>query len=206
MRIATIILPLVLAAAPAFAAGGGGDSSSSGKPANRYQAGWHLAVPLGSTTGETEVVLDGRHGLLPEDGHDAPAEHAEAESGDHPPAGGNGAPDEASDRLVDMPIIVAPLVVDGELKNYAFVTMQLDIAPGHDPWRVRSQAAYLRDAMLRAAHEQPVNPPHDSGSIDPEIATRVWTAAAERVLGDGVVGGLHIVGADIRYPELTGGR
>lgn len=198
MRPGLIVLPLLLLAAPALAAGGGGQSSAK-KTSNRYQASWTLAVDPAAMTGETEVVYANGSRIADEDGHAAVQDHAA------PAEHGKSAADEET-RLVDLPIVVAPLVVDGELVNYAFVSMQLEVAPGHDPWRVREQAAYLRDAMLRAAHRRPVNPPDDPGAVDPETAARVWIAAAEQVLGEGAVAGLHIVGADVRYPELAGGR
>ncbi|GEM_PF-4176838 len=190
LRAVLLAAPLALAPAAAIAAGGHSSSkSSNGKAGNRYQATWTLADPIADAHAEDEA----------EDAHGA--DKAETKE-----AGGHDAPAEVDDspRLVDLPIIVAPVIVDGELFNYAFVSTRLTIADGHDPWEVREQIAYLRDAMLRDAHTYPVNVPDHSGEIDPESAKRVWTASADRVLGAGVVENVEVLASDIRYPDLVG--
>ncbi len=111
-----------------------------------------------------------------------------------------------SSRQIEMPVIVAPIVVDGRLRNYAFVGVRLDVSEGRDPWAVRARTAYLRDAMLRAAHAQPLNDPGDAGGINPERASRVWTTAANAVLGEGAVKSVSVLDVDLRYPDLAGGR
>ena len=159
-----------------------------------------MVAPEDSETGETEIVFEAHSG---EDGV-VPVEHAGDATAEHDAE--EGAEGSAAYRRVEIPVIVAPLVVDGDLVNYAFVSVELEIAPGHDAWEAREQTAYLRDAMLRAAHERPLNLPGDPAALDMETASRVWTAAATDVLGEGVVGSLHIVSSDVRYPQLAGGR
>lgn len=113
---------------------------------------------------------------------------------------------EDSPSLIDMPIIVAPIVVDGRLVNYAFVSLRLDIADGRDPWKVREKTTYLRDAMIRAAHSEPLNDPDNPSQINREKAARVWMAAANRVLGDEAVREVRISNADIQHPDLAARR
>lgn len=151
-------------------------------PSNRYQAAWSLAAPQ-----------DDAHEPAPVEHHAAAPEHEPAETV------------AADPRIVEMPILVTPVIVNGQLVNYAFVAAQLSVSEGHDPLAVRARVAYLRDAMVRAAHRRPLNDP-DRRSINPETAARVWTTAANQVLGEGVVEGVRVISSDLRVRELAGGR
>lgn len=200
MRLWMLAFAAVLIAGPVLAAGGGSHSASSGGASNRYQATWTVTPAEDSESGETEIVYDS---------HSDESGHEDGEAADDHAAPASHAPEDASGedpQIVEMPIVVAPIVVDGELVNYAFVTARLDVTDGHDPWAVREQTAYIRDSMLRAAHAEPLNDAGNAANINRDTANRVWTAAANRVLGEGVVGGVFVVTSDVRYPQLAGGR
>jgi hypothetical protein len=51
--------------------------------------------------------------------------------------------------------VALPIVVDGRLVNYVYVTLRLVLAPDADAPRMRSKEPYFRDALVRAAHRQP---------------------------------------------------
>ena len=55
---------------------------------------------------------------------------------------------EAADtsRSMDAPYLAVPVVRDGVLVNYLFVSIRIEIAPGVDLWRTRERAHFLRDA------------------------------------------------------------
>ncbi len=53
-------------------------------------------------------------------------------------------------RSMDAPYLAVPVVRDGRLLNYLFVSIRIEIAPGVDVWRTREQAHFLRDALVRA--------------------------------------------------------
>lgn len=207
MRPWMLFFALILIAGPCLAAGTETPHAANAAPAasgpgNRYQANWTPAAA--ESTRYTASSL-GAHSSS--SSHDAPAP-----SNRYQAAWSLAAPEHeraetvaADPRIVEMPILVTPVIVNGQLVNYAFVAAQLSVSEGHDPLAVRARVAYLRDAMVRAAHRRPLNDP-DRRSINPETAARVWTTAANQVLGEGVVEGVRVISSDLRVRELAGGR
>lgn len=90
-------------------------------------------------------------------------------------------------RTMDAPYIAVPVVRNGALVNYVFVTLRLDIAPGVDLWRTREKAHFLRDALVRAAHVTQMADANDFNRLDEARAIQVFQAAAVSALGAGVV-------------------
>ena len=90
-------------------------------------------------------------------------------------------------RGIDIPAIATPIAYNGRFKNYVFVALRLHIASGHDVWKLREKAHYARDDMIRAAHREDLAHPDNPEQVDAEKAREVWIAAAESVLGDGVI-------------------
>lgn len=102
---------------------------------------------------------------------------------------------EAEPRSMDAPYIAAPIVRNGVLSNYLFVSVRVDIAPGVDLWRTRERAHYLRDALVRAAHRTPLADAENPNAIDTALAVQVFRAAAIEALGERAVRGVSITGA-----------
>ena len=82
-----------------------------------------------------------------------------------------------SARSMDAPYLAVPVVRDGQLVNYLFVSIRIEIAPGVDLWRTRERAHFLRDALVRASHANEL--------ADPERQQRPERGARHR----GVPGG-----------------
>jgi hypothetical protein len=96
-------------------------------------------------------------------------------------------------RSMDAAYIAVPVVRDGRLVNYIFVSLRVDIAPGVDLWRTREKAHFLRDALVRAAHRTPMVSPTDNDALDRPAALAAFRAAAQEALGARAVRGLSIV-------------
>src|SRR5436190_17401490 len=62
--------------------------------------------------------------------------------------------------------VALPIVVDGRLVNYVFVTLRLDLAPLANTSKLREKEPYFRDAIVRAAHRTPFTLPSDLTRID----------------------------------------
>jgi hypothetical protein len=115
----------------------------------------------------------------------------------NPPAAksGHGESDGAasSGRTMDAPYLAVPVVRDGRLANYLFVSVRFEIAPSVDLWRTREQAQFLRDALVRAAHANQLAMASDPNRLDEARAIQVFRAAAVQVLGERAVGQVSIV-------------
>jgi len=107
--------------------------------------------------------------------------------------GEEGAEAGASSRSMDAPYLAVPVVRDGQLVNYLFVSIRIEIAPGVDLWQTRERAHFLRDALVRASHANDLANPTDNNALNEARAIEVYRAAAVQALGAPAIGGVSIV-------------
>ncbi|MEJ0058987.1 MAG: hypothetical protein WDM79_05105 [Terricaulis sp.] len=119
-------------------------------------------------------------------GHAAAQPHGAAKGGESSGA-------ETSSRTMDAPYIAVPVVRDGQLVNYLFVSARFDISPNVDLWHTREQAHFLRDALVRVAHSTSLADPNDPNLLDQARAIAVFRATAVQVLGERAVRGVTII-------------
>jgi hypothetical protein len=100
---------------------------------------------------------------------------------------------ELSSRSMDAPYLAVPVVRDGRLVNYLFVSIRVEIAAGVDLWRTRERAHFLRDALVRASHAHDLADPGDDNLLNEARAIQVYHAAAVQALGERAVAGVSIV-------------
>jgi hypothetical protein len=101
--------------------------------------------------------------------------------------------EQLSSRSMDAPYLAVPVVRDGQLVNYLFVSIRIEIAPGVDLWQTRERAHYLRDALVRASHGNDLADPEDNNTLNETRAIEVYRAAAVQALGERAVSGISIV-------------
>lgn len=99
----------------------------------------------------------------------------------------------SSSRSMDAPYLAVPVVRDGRLVNYLFVSVRIEIAQGVDLWRTREQAHILRDALVRAGHRHALADPRDDNALNEARAIEVFQATAVEVLGQRAVRGVSII-------------
>jgi hypothetical protein len=98
-----------------------------------------------------------------------------------------------SSRSMDAPYLAVPVVRDGQLVNYLFVSIRIEISPSVDLWRTRERAHFLRDALVRASHGNDLADPADNNALNEARAIEVYRAAAIQALGERAVAGVTIV-------------
>ena len=104
-----------------------------------------------------------------------------------------GGGEQHSARSMDAPYLAVPVVRDGQLVNYLFVSMRIEIAQGVDLWETRERAHFLRDALVRASHANDLAAPNDNNALNEARAIEVYRAAAVQALGERAVAGVSIV-------------
>lgn len=115
-------------------------------------------------------------------------------SGPSEAAKGNEAEDEQlSSRSMDAPYLAVPVVREGQLVNYLFVSIRIQISQGVDLWRTRERAHFLRDALVRASHGNDLADPQNNNALNEPRAIEVYRAAAVQALGERAVAGVSIV-------------
>jgi hypothetical protein len=112
-------------------------------------------------------------------------EKGEAAEGEGDPA--------LSSRSMDAPYLAVPVVRNGTLVNYLFVSIRIEIAPSVDLWRTRERAHFLRDALVRASHANDLADPQNNNALNEARAIAVYRAAAIQALGERAVGAISIV-------------
>lgn len=96
-------------------------------------------------------------------------------------------------RSMDAPYIAVPVVRNGVLVNYIFVTLRIDIASSVDLWRTRERAHFLRDALVRAAHHTQLADPNRDDLLNTPLTLATFRAAAQQSLGPQAVSNIAIV-------------
>ena len=109
---------------------------------------------------------------------------------------------EGSGRSMDAPYLAVPVVREGRLVNYLFVSVRFEIAPGVDLWRTRERAHFLRDALVRACHANQLATAADNNVLDEARAIALFRQTAAQVLGANTVGRVSIVSS---YSSLGSG-
>lgn len=129
-----------------------------------------------------------------------------ARAEEHPkggaPASGHGAEGGDVSRTMDAPYLAVPVVRDGQLVNYLFVSIRIQISPQVDLWRTRERAQFLRDALVRASHANALADPNNTNALNQPLAIQVYRAAAAQTLGAQAVAGVTIVST---YSSLGAG-
>jgi len=81
-------------------------------------------------------------------------------------------------RGVELSALVLPVARDNRLVSYIFVSVRIDSADGKDLWDLRNRSHFLRDAVLRASHREPLAPEKD-GSVSKAAVTALVLKAAQ---------------------------
>jgi hypothetical protein len=89
--------------------------------------------------------------------------------------------------------VALPIVVDGKLVNYVFVTVRLDLAPLTNSTKLREKEPYFRDALVRAGHRDPFTLRSDLTRIDEAKLKAVMLRESAAIAGPGVVRAVVIV-------------
>ena len=76
------------------------------------------------------------------------------------------APATPSGQYVDLAPVALPIVVEGQLINYVFVSTRLQLTASADAAKLRAKEPFFRDALVRAAHTTPFTNPNDYTVVD----------------------------------------
>ncbi len=106
------------------------------------------------------------------------------------PASARGEDEAAS---VNIAGVGLPVIADGRIRNYVFVSLRLHLARGADATAVRNKDAFFRDALVRAAHRTPFTVPDDWTRLNGQAISASLMQAATRIAGARQVARVEIV-------------
>lgn len=86
-----------------------------------------------------------------------------------------------------------PIIFGGRLRNYVFVSLRLHLGGSATPESMRPKEAYLRDALVRAAHRTPFVIEDDWTRIDVGALSASLMRSAASIAGRGAVRRVEVV-------------
>ncbi len=99
----------------------------------------------------------------------------------------------APDPSVLMSPVALPVVADGRLVNYVFVTLRLGVARNADTYRLAALEPFFRDALVRAGHRTPFSRPDSYIALDDARLKQTLLRDAAAIAGPGQVVSVEIV-------------
>jgi len=106
---------------------------------------------------------------------------------------GEGAPSAPRNATVLMSPLALPIVVDGRLVNYVYVTLRLGLSAQADAPKLRNMEPYFRDALVRAGHRDPFVRPDNYAALDDNRLKATILRDAAMLAGPGLVVSVQIV-------------
>ncbi len=90
-------------------------------------------------------------------------------------------------QYVDLLPVAMPIVVDGQVVNYVFVYVRINLQSGADISKLREKEPFFRDILVRDGHRTPFIVPGDWQKIDESKLLAAMTRDAAAITGPGIV-------------------
>ncbi|MGZ3377827.1 MAG: hypothetical protein ACXU8S_14635 [Phenylobacterium sp.] len=95
-------------------------------------------------------------------------------------------------QYVDLQPVALPIVVDGQLVNYVFVYVRVNLRQSADVTKVRDKEPAFRDALVRDSHRTPFVIATDWQKVDEAKLIAAMTREANAIAGPGIVASVSI--------------
>jgi len=82
-----------------------------------------------------------------------------------------------------MPFLIAPLVVDGKLFSYAYISTKVVTTSREAALEVRGKIPFIQDAFVRSVNSSPISLPADPKSVDKEALVARLAVNVKRIVG-----------------------
>jgi hypothetical protein len=105
-------------------------------------------------------------------------------------------------QYVDLQPVAMPIVVDGQLVNYVYVYVRVNLKDGVDPTRIRDKEPFFRDALVRNAHRTPFIVPGDWQRIDERKLDAAMARDAAAITGPGIVASVVVTSQSPQKPAM----
>jgi hypothetical protein len=98
-----------------------------------------------------------------------------------------------TDQSVALATVAIPLIFDGQIVNYVFVSVKLDLTAHADVKALRDKEPFFRDALVRAAHRTPFVRAGDYNHVDDNRLKRELYRQATAIVGPGLIQGVEVL-------------
>jgi len=107
---------------------------------------------------------------------------AQADEGEHQPG-----------TSVEMPYLIAPVVVDGTLVGNAYISTKIVASSPSATIEVRAKLPFIQDAFVRDVNATPIGKASDPRTVDVPALTGRLLADVRRVVGANLVDAVTII-------------
>jgi hypothetical protein len=107
------------------------------------------------------------------------------------------------DQSVTLATVALPLVVDGQIVNYIFVSVKLQLTPSADSSALRDKEPYFRDALVRAAHRAPFVRAGDYNHLDDAKIKAAMYREAVAIAGPGKIQSVVVLSQTAQHRVAT---
>lgn len=90
-------------------------------------------------------------------------------------------------QYVDLRTVGLPIVSNGQLVNYVFVYVRINLTTVANVSKLREMEPFFRDALIRSAHHQPFTLPSDLGKVDATRLSATLMRDAIAIAGPGQI-------------------
>jgi|SRR5579871_3017947 len=97
---------------------------------------------------------------------------------------------------VEMPPLLAPVVVDNRLDSYAYITIQLTPAARDKVFLIREKVPFLQDGFLREVNKAPIGKASDPKAVDQEALKKRLLARLNQILPKDTV-------SDLKFEQIV---
>jgi hypothetical protein len=94
---------------------------------------------------------------------------------------------------LNMPGMGLPVIVDGRLRNYVFVTLKLHLGGGATAEGLTAKTPFLRDALVKAAHRTPFVIAGDWTQLNGSAIAATVMRTATTIVGAGKITRVEIL-------------
>ena len=102
--------------------------------------------------------------------------------------------DKTDGQYVNIAPVALPIIVNGLLINFVFVSVRLNLSPSANVNALRDKEPYFRDALVHTAYRRPFVVPTNYTLIDiPALKARMMEEAS-RIAGPGAIASVELIG------------
>ncbi len=102
--------------------------------------------------------------------------------------------------------VALPIIVRGQLLNYVFVNVRVDLAPNTPTDTIRPKEPFFRDALVRAAHRTPFIVEGDYTRIDEAKLCASLLADIRSITPDRGIIGVRVMAQTPKSTKVTAPR
>jgi hypothetical protein len=98
---------------------------------------------------------------------------------------------------VEMPYLIAPVIVDEKLVAYAYVSSKIVASSPQTAIEIRLKTPFIQDAFVRDVNATPIGKASDPATVDTAALVARLLADARRIAGAGNVADLKLIQVQI---------